>query len=215
MTDRSQDVALPVTGAPTDRPWTPPSLLDGGGADAGDPALVAGLHPTSGVASPPSTTWRAAVPLGGFSPEADQAAAASPRRDLVLTSCLLLAAVAAAASSLLSWRDLGPFAPGSETGWRQLDGSLGRGWVAVLGGVLLAVAGVLVAAERPRSGRALATVTGIGLMVFSVLEWGLGTRNLRSGPGPGLWVLFLVGMLVVVAVGVLAPDTQDGEPTDG
>ena len=89
---------------------------------------------------------------------------------------------------------------------------LGRGWVAVLGGVLLAVAGVLVAADKGRVGRVLATLTGLGLMIFSVLEWGLGLRMVRSGPGPGLWMLFGVGMIVVVAVGILSPDPTEPQP---
>ncbi len=58
----------------------------------------------------------------------------------------------------------------------------------------------------------LATLTGVGLMIFSVLEWGLGLRMVRSGPGPGLWMLFGVGMIVVVAVGILVPDRIEQEP---
>lgn len=130
----------------------------------------------------------------------------SPRRDLALTAILLLAALASGAASLMAWRDVGPFVTGSETGWRQFDGSLGRGWVAVLCAILLALSGVLVAAEKQRPGRILASFAGVALMVFSVLEWGLGVRNVRTGPGLGLWMLFVVGLLVVVAVGSLSPD---------
>lgn len=131
---------------------------------------------------------------------------------MLLTAILLVAALAAGATSLLAWRDLGRLAGGTETGWTEFDGGLGRGWVAVLGGVLLAVAGVLVAANKGHLGRVLATLTGVGLMIFAVLEWGLGLGTVRSGPGPGLWMLFGVGMIVVVAVGILAPDPPEMEP---
>ncbi|UDY36780.1 hypothetical protein [Dermatobacter hominis] len=183
--------------APTDAPrgpaatWAPPSATPGRPADG-----------RSGAA------WQAGAPLGGVQPRPATEEAPSQRRDLLLTAILLVAALAAGATSLLAWRDVGGLTGGTETGWREFDGGLGRGWVAVLGGVLLAVAGVLVAAERGRAGRILAGLTGVGLMVFSVLEWGLGLRNVRTGPGPGLWMLFVVGMLVVVAVGVLAPDPE-------
>lgn len=149
------------------------------------------------------------MPLGGVAPGPEHTAAPSSKRDLLLTSILLVGALAAGATSLLAWRDVGRFTGGTESGWREFDGGLGRGWVAVLGGVLLAVAGVLVAAEKGRAGRVLAALTGVGLMVFAVLEWGLGLRNVRTGPGPGLWLLFVVGMIVVVAVGILAPDPHD------
>ena len=129
---------------------------------------------------------------------------------MLLTAILLLAALAAGACTLMSWRDTGGRIPYTETGWERVDGSMGRGWVAVVLGVLLAVAGVLVAAEKERAGRLLAAPTGASLMLFTVLEWGLGMKGIRSGPGPGLWVLFLVGLIVVVAVGVLAPDPEGG-----
>ena len=44
-------------------------------------------------------------------------------------------------------------------------------------------------------------------MVFSVLEWGLESR-VRSRPGPGLWLLFVVGLIVVAAIGILAPEPE-------
>lgn len=154
------------------------------------------------------SSWQSGVPLGGVEPSPVAPEPRSASRDLLLTAILLVAALAAGATSLLAWRDVGRLAGGTESGWREFDGGLGRGWVAVLGGVLLAVAGVLVAAERGRSGRTLATLTGIGLMLFAVMEWALGLRNVRSGPGPGLWMLFVVGMIVVIAVGVLAPDPE-------
>lgn len=175
-------------------------------------APVAVAQP-SGAFSPPShgAVWQSGAPLGGVRPAALTPADESPRRDLVLTAILLLAAIATGAASLLSWRDVGPIATATETGWRNFDGSLGRGWVAVLAGVLLAVAGVLIAAEKRRAGRIVATATGVALMVFSVLEWGLGTPHLRTGPGPGLWLLFVVGLLVLVAVGALAADPDPAD----
>jgi len=129
-----------------------------------------------------------------------------------LTSILLLAALAAGACTLMSWRDVGHQVNLIETGWTRVDGSLARGWVPVLIGVLLAVAAVLIAAEKERAGRLLAVTAGASLMLFTVLEWGLGMKGVRSGPGPGLWVLFLVGLIVVIAVGVLGPTADRSGP---
>ena len=184
--------------ASTDVAWAAPS--------SGPPAAAVDARPTS--------NWQAGVPLGGVAPSPADDAPPSSRRDLLLTSILLVGALAAGATSLLAWRDVGRYTGGTESGWREFDGDLGRGWIAVLGGVLLALAGVLVAAEKGRAGRVLATLTGVGLMVFSVLEWGLGLRNVRSGPGPGLWALFVVGMIVVVAVGILSPDPEPDARSD-
>lgn len=199
MSDQPLDPQAAPTPAPVGAAsWAPPS----------------GTGPSTAPAAPASS-WQAGVPLGGVAPQPTRAEAPSQRRDLLLTAILLVGALAAGATSLLSWRDVGRFTGGSETGWREFDGSLGRGWVAVLGGVLLAVAGVLVAAEKGRAGRVLAALTAVGLMVFAVLEWGLGLRNVRTGPGPGLWLLFVVGMVVVIAVGILAPEPAPTEdPVD-
>lgn len=108
---------------------------------------------------------------------------------------------------MMSWRDFGRRfgATATETGWENLDGSMGRGWVVVALGVLLAVAGVLIASGRARHGRFLAVLTGTSLAVFAVLEWGLGSDAARTGPGTGLWVALVTGVLVVVAVGILTP----------
>lgn len=137
--------------------------------------------------------------------------AASQRRELILAGILLVSAVAAGAASLMSWRDdgfvVGPAA--NESGWVLPDGSMGRGWVAVLLGVVVAVAGVLVASDRLRAGRAVAMVGGLGLVLFSILEWGLGAGQARTGPGPGIWVLLVVGVVAVIAVGVLASPPGD------
>ena len=145
--------------------------------------------------------------LGGTVPIAVESTPRSDRRDLVLSGVLLAAALVAGGASLASWRDYGvrldPSVP--ESGWVQADGSVGRGWAAVLLAVALAVAGVLIAAHRPRSGRRLAAVVGVSLVVLSVLEFGLGAGSLHTGPGSGLWVELVVGLVVVAAVGILAP----------
>ena len=52
-----------------------------------------------------------------------------------------------------------------------------------------------------------ARAAGVGLMVLAVLEFGLGAGRLRTGPGIGLWVELVVGLVVVAAVGMLSrPD---------
>lgn len=211
--------------APTDRAWASPSNPVHPVAPSIEsvPAIDTTLNPSLSPLPQPfqssgfgaagtASAWQAGAPLGGTVPPPAPAAPPAARRDVLLTAILLVAALAAGATSLLAWRDLGRFNGGTETGWTEFDGGLGRGWVAVLGGVLLAVAGVLVAADKGRVGRVLATLTGLGLMIFSVLEWGLGLRMVRSGPGPGLWMLFGVGMIVVVAVGILSPDPTEPQP---
>lgn len=190
-------------GKVTDHPgaWTPPDT--GGGAV---PAAPAGFVP--------------AVPLGGAPPSAVAEQPESQWRELTLVGLLLLAAVAAGAASLLPWRDYGAvIGPAlAETGWRLPGGGLGRGWVAVLLGVVLAVSGVLIAAHRGRAGRTLAVVAGVVCTVFAIAEWGVGAGTGRTGPGPGLWLLFVAGLLAVAAVGVLGahagtdPDRESRPP---
>lgn len=135
------------------------------------------------------------------------------RRDLALSAVLLVAAVLTGATSLMPWRDFGGRSvSASETGWERLDGSLGRGWLTVLVAVVLAVAGVLVAADRVRQGRILASATGSFLVVLAIAEWGLGLSGIRSGPGVGLWLQMAIGVAVVVAVGVLGPKKPSPSP---
>jgi len=131
----------------------------------------------------------------------------SDRRELVLVACLLLLSIVTGAASLMPWRDWGHQlgAPILETGWERPDGSIGRGWLAVLIGVVLAAAGVLIAAERRRAGRTLAVVAALSLATLAVAEWGLGAGSSRTGPGSGIWVLLAVSLLVVVAVGATSP----------
>lgn len=151
------------------------------------------------------------MPLGGTTPEVVPTRQPSQRRELTFVASLLVAAVAAALASLLSWRDYGRLviSNAEETGWVLPDGSMGRGWVAVLLGVVLASAGVCAASERSGAARWLAVVGGAGLVVLAVAEWGLGAGELRTGPGIGIWLLFVIGVLVLVAVGTLGrPDEE-------
>ncbi len=151
--------------------------------------------------------FSAAGPLGGAEPTVQVAPPRSDRRELLLTSVLLLGAILVGATSLMPWRDYGQRfgASVSETGWVRPDGSMGRGGIVVALGVLLAVAGVLIASGRGRAGRILASLTGSALVVYAVAEWGLGLGSVRAGPGAGLWADLILGVLVVVAVGVLGP----------
>ncbi len=182
-------------------PWAPPSP-------------VGSVAPAGGPARGPGQAFVGGVPLGGVRPVEQEAPEASNRRELILTAILLVCAVLTGAASLMSWRDEGLFVSSTvrETGWVLPDGSMGRGWVAVLLGVVLASAGVLLASDHLRSGRAVAMAGGVGLIVFSVLEWGLGAGRARTGPGLGIWVLFAVGVVVVIAVGILGspPPEHDG-----
>jgi hypothetical protein len=86
---------------------------------------------------------------------------------------------------------------------------MGRGWLFVLLAVLLAVAGVLIAAGRARPGRLLAATTGSLMVLAAIAEWGLGADAARTGPGLGLWVELVLGVAVVVAVGALGPKDAD------
>ncbi len=149
----------------------------------------------------------AGAPLGGMVPVQAVSPPRSDRRELVLTAVLLVAAVAAGATSLMPWRDVGRRFGASvvETGWVRPDGTMGRGWLFVALGVLLAVAGVLIAGGRAKAGRILASLTGALMVLAAIGEWGLGSDALRTGPGPGLWIELTLGVLVVIAVGVLGP----------
>jgi hypothetical protein len=171
----------------------------------GTPADGPGARP--GVPTGPD--FVPGVPLGGAPPGTEELAPhRSGARELLLVGVLLLAAIGAAVASLLSWRHYGRLVLGGagETGWVLPDGSMGRGWVAVTLGVLLALAGVLIAADRARPGRLLAAAAATGLVVFPVLEWGLGAGQVRSGPGTGLWLLLAIGCCVFVALGTLGPE---------
>lgn len=158
-------------------------------------------------APPTPVEFVSGAPLGGVRPAVEAPPRRSDHRDLVLTATLLVLSIVASAASVLRWRDWGRQfgAPIVETGWQRPDGSLGHGWVAVLLAVILAVAGVLVAADRRGAGRLVAVLTGCALVALAVLEWGLGASESRTGPGIGLWVLLATGVLTIVAVGMTAP----------
>jgi hypothetical protein len=171
---------------------------------------------TPGAAAPPATgpaSYVQSTPLGGAAPVEAAPVQRSDRHELVLTALLFVSALVAGAASLMPWRDYA-YRYGTrveETGWVAADGSLGRGWITVICAVLIAVSGVLIAAERPRAGRTLATLSGVALVIVAIAEWGFGAGDARSGPGTGIWVELLVGVFVVIAVGALG--TRDTTPS--
>lgn len=152
-----------------------------------------------------SETYR--PPLGGSSPTEPVVEPVKRTREHLLVFVLLVGALVAGAASLMEWRDMGArFGMGRvETGWVRADGAMGRGWIALLLAVVIALAGVLIAAGKLRSGKLLAVLGGTGLAVTAVLEWGIGIGGVRWGPGTGLWIELITGVLVVLAVGVLSP----------
>ncbi len=125
----------------------------------------------------------------------------------MLATVLLAAAITAGASSLMPWRDYAwQFSERLvETGWVRSEGGVGRGWITVAIAVVIAAAGVLIAAERTRIGRFLALVGGVALMAASIIEWGIGDGGSRNGPGTGLWVELAVGAVVILAIGMIEP----------
>ncbi len=85
-------------------------------------------------------------------------------------------------------------------------------WVAVLVAVVLAVAGVLLVAGRRRQGRIAARVGSAALIVLPVLEWAFGDGDSRTGPGLGLWVLLITGIVLMVLLGTVLPQDDLGPP---
>ncbi len=118
---------------------------------------------------------------------------------------LLVASVVTAVASLLPWRDYGPALNPDENGWHLANGAIGRGWIAVAIAVVLAVAGVLLVAGRRSSGRVWARIGSTALIVVPVLEWAFGDAGRRSGPGMGLWLMLVAGMLLMVVIGSVLP----------
>jgi len=155
--------------------------------------------------------FRASTPLGGVAAVAEEPPRPSHARDLVVASGLLVAAVLTALGSLMSWRDYGRGLDPDENGWRLADGSFGRGWVAVLVAVGLAVGGVLLVVGRRRAGRRWARAGSAALIVLPVLEWAFGEGDRRTGPGQGLWVFLVTGMVLMVLLGTVLP-TDDLDP---
>ncbi len=148
-----------------------------------------------------------APPLGGTTPLPPVVERRSDRKELVLVASLLVASIVAGATTLMPWRDYGQRfgSTAVETGWNGLGDSIGRGWVVMVIAVLIAVSGVLVAANRAKVGRVLGVLSGSALVVASILEWGLGAGGARTGPGMGLWIDLAVGVFVIIVVGALGP----------
>ena len=172
-------------------PWTP-----------SDPNAVS---PVDEAAAP--VVYSDAPPLGGAAPLPPVVEHRSDRKELVLTASLLVASLVAGATTLMPWRDYGQRFGNTavETGWDGLGESIGRGWVVMVIAVSIAVSGVLIAAGRPKAGRVLGVLSGSALVLASILEWGLGAGDARSGPGIGLWIDLAVGVFVIVMVGALGP----------
>jgi len=160
--------------------------------------------PASAAGESDRFEYTRSAPLGGSAPVAEPAPVTSNRRQLLLGTILLVFALVAGFASLLSWRDYGRFFGSvTETGWDVPGGDIGRGWLAVLLGVVLAAGGLLIVTDHQRSGRVVAVLGGVGLILLAVGEWGLGAGRLASGPGAGLWVEFIIGCLTIAAVGML------------
>jgi hypothetical protein len=167
--------------------WVPPELPTGVGQQN------AGIR------------FEASAPLGGFAVTGPPPQRRSVWRDLLVAFCLLGASVLTAVASLLSWRDYGPALNPDENGWRLADGALGRGWVAVLVAVVLAVGGVLLVAGKRSTGRIWARVGSTALILLPVLEWAFGDGDSRTGPGLGLWLMLGSGMMLMVLIGSVLP----------
>jgi hypothetical protein len=105
----------------------------------------------------------------------------------------------------MSWHDYGRGLDPRESGWDMADGSTGRGWVAIAISIVLAVGGVLLVSGRIRAGRNWARVGAVALVALAAIEWAFGVRATRTGPGLGLWVLLVTGVVVLVVLGALLP----------
>ncbi len=139
-------------------------------------------------------------------------ASLSQTRDLIVAACLLVAAVLTALASLMSWRDYGRGLDPDENGWQLADGAIGRGWVAILVAVALAIGGVMLVMGRRVVGRRWARVGSGALIVLPILEWAFGEGDRQTGPGLGLWVLMVTGMVLMVLLGTVLPQ-DDPDPS--
>jgi hypothetical protein len=126
---------------------------------------------------------------------------------MVVAGILLVVAIGTALSPLLSWRDFGSALKPDESGWRMVDGSLGRGWVVMILAVLIAVAGCLMITGRRHTGMRLARATSVAMVVFAGAEWAFGMSQVESGPGIGLWILLAIGSLLVLFLGAVAGES--------
>ena len=156
------------------------------------------------------------MPLGGVAPVPAPHAVATDRRELIVAAVLLVASVTCALASLLSWHDYGTGLDPRESGWDMADGSAGRGWVAIAVAVVLATGGVLLVTGRHRAGRIWARIGALSLVLLAAGEWAFGERGSRTGPGIGLWVLLVSGIVLLVVIGsVLPPAPPTARPVDG
>jgi hypothetical protein len=128
---------------------------------------------------------------------------------MVVAGILLVVAIGTALSPLLAWRDFGSGLKPDESGWRMVDGSLGRGWVVLIMAVLVAVAGGLLVAGRKQAGMRLARVTSVAMVVFAGAEWAFGMNQVESGPGIGLWILLAIGSLLILFLGAVAGESGE------
>jgi hypothetical protein len=156
----------------------------------------------------------ATAPLGGTAPLPRAPEVESHRRPLIVAAVLLVTSVLCALSSLMSWHDYGRGLDPAESGWDMADGSTGRGWVAVLIAILLAGSGVLLVSGRIRAGRNWARVGAAALIALPALEWAFGARASRTGPGLGLWVMLVAGVLLLVLLGALLPAAPQTDGVD-
>ena len=161
-------------------------------------------------AVPGSHRFSASAPLGGSTPAHVEPERPSQTRDLVVAAALLLASVIVGLATLMSWRDYGPGLNPDESGWRYADGSFGRGWIAIVLAICLAVGGVLLVSGRRKAGRRWARVGSGALIVLPVLEWAMGDTGSRSGPGLGLWLLMATGIALMILLGTVLPDGESG-----
>ena len=162
-----------------------------------------------------SQRFSSSTPLGGSVPVPVEPEHPSMARDLVVASALMVASILVGLATLMSWRDYGPGLDPDESGWRYADGSFGRGWVAIALAICLAVGGVLLVSGSRVAGRRWARIGSGALVVLPVLEWALGDIGSRSGPGIGIWVLTLTGVVLMILIGTVLPDDARGGPSVG
>lgn len=183
---------------------------------AGEVTTPDGFQPQFGPATTTTTTdgrpsgspiFDTTIPLGGVGPGNEAPPESRPIRHLVLAVVLLIAAILAAWASTMPWRDQVWHRPDTDlvTGWTRANGVLGRGWLTMLLALLIAGSGLLIAISKQRPGRILAVASGVGLMVLATVEWGVAGTPGLDGPGKGLWLQLIVGVVVVLAVGVVTP----------
>ena len=170
--------------------------------------------PSLGAQVPGATAgrYRSTVPLGGVVGATPEPVRRSQWRDLVVAGSLLAVSVLTAVSTLMSWRDYGPALNPDENGWTLADGGLGRGWVSILVAAALAVGGVLLVVGRRRHDRRCARAGSSALIVLPVIEWAFGDSGSRTGPGLGLWVQMVAGLILMVLIGSLLPTDDLDEP---